>query len=103
MLAASIFVSVLFAKNYPTTGSIERLDPLINKLIPKDAKIEVLAEGYVWSEGPVWIPQGDFLLYSDVPTNKIYKWKAGEGASIYLDPSGYTAKETRPGESHGSH
>lgn len=94
-----IFVSVLFAKNYPTTGSIERLDPLINKLIPKDAKIEVLAEGYVWSEGPVWIPQGDFLLYSDVPTNKIYKWKAGEGASIYLDPSGYTAKETRPGES----
>ena len=91
--------SILFAENYPTTGSIERLDPSLNRLIPMDAKIEILAEGYVWSEGPVWISEGDFLLYSDVPANKIYKWKEGEGASVYLDPSGYTPKDPRPGES----
>ena len=89
----------LVAKNYPTTGTVERLDTYINQLIPLDAKIEILAEGYDWSEGPVWISEGDFLLYSDVPTNKIYKWKEGEGASVYLDPSGYTAEEKRPGES----
>ena len=61
----------LVAKNYPTTGTVERLDTYINQLIPLDAKIELLAEGYDWSEGPVWISPGDFLLYSDVPSNKI--------------------------------
>ena len=92
-------VSALCAKNYPTTGSVERLDPSFNKLVPRDAKIEILAEGYIWSEGPVWISAGDFLLYSDVPANKIYKWKEGEGASVYLDPSGYTPTKPRAGES----
>ena len=91
--------SLLMGKNYPTTGSVERLETQLNKLIPLDAKIEILAEGYVWSEGPVWVPSEKFLLYSDVPTNKIYKWKEGEGATVYLDPSGYTAKNTRAGES----
>ena len=100
LVSQSLFlVSILYAKNYPTTGSVERLDPLFNKLVPKDAKIEILAEGYVWSEGPVWISAGDFLLYSDVPANKIYKWKEGEGASVYLDPSGYTPSKPRSGES----
>ena len=99
-LFQSIFlVSALFTKNYPTTGSVERLDPSFNKLVPRDAKIEILAEGYIWSEGPVWISAGDFLLYSDVPANKIYKWKEGEGASVYLDPSGYTPSKPRAGES----
>lgn len=91
--------SLLMGKNYPTTGSVERLDTQLNKLIPLDAKIEILAEGYVWSEGPVWLPSEKILLYSDVPSNKIYKWKEGEGATVYLDPSGYTAKNTRAGES----
>jgi gluconolactonase len=89
----------LNAGNYPTAGSVERLDPRMNQLVPKGAKIEVLAEGYVWSEGPVWVSQGNFLLYSDVPTNKVYKWKEGEGASVYLDPSGYTGGNLRGGES----
>ena len=99
VLQSLFLVSILYAKNYPTTGSVERLDPLFNKLVPKDAKIEILAEGYIWSEGPVWISAGDFLLYSDVPANKIYKWKEGEGASVYLDPSGYTPSKPRAGES----
>jgi gluconolactonase len=89
----------LNAGDYPTAGSVERLDPRMNQLVPKGAKIEVLAEGYVWSEGPVWVSQGNFLLYSDVPTNKVYKWKEGEGASVYLDPSGYTGGNLRGGES----
>ena len=75
LLLLLISSSTLVAKDYPTTGSVERLDDSIDQLIPLDAKIEILAEGYDWSEGPVWISTGDFLLYSDVPTNKIYKWK----------------------------
>ena len=86
---------------FSTTGKIERLDPALNALIPADAKIEVLAEGFEWSEGPVWIKEADgsgFVVFSDVPTNKVHRWKEGEGLSVYLEPSGFTAGGTRPGE-----
>lgn len=62
-----------------TIGSIERLDPAIDSLIPPDAVIEVLADGFDWSEGPVWIEDGEYLLFSDVPQNRIYLWKEGTG------------------------
>ncbi len=58
--------------------------------IDKNAEIEVLAEGFSWSEGPVWIKEGEFLLFSDVPQNTIFKWKEGEGITEFLKPSGYT-------------
>jgi gluconolactonase len=58
--------------------------------IDKNAEIEILAEGFTWSEGPVWIKEGGYLLFSDVPKNTIFKWKEGEGISEFLKPSGYT-------------
>ncbi|CCH55629.1 Gluconolactonase [Fibrisoma limi BUZ 3] len=76
--------------NYPTIGQIVRADPRIDKLIPKDAKIDVLATGFEWSEGPVWIKNGNYLLFSDVPANTIYKWTEKEGCRPFLKPSGYT-------------
>lgn len=79
-------------------GTIERVDPRINDLLPPDAKIEKLAAGFKWSEGPVWIPEGGFLLFSDVPQNCIFRWKEGEGLSVYMKPSGYTGSEPRGGE-----
>jgi gluconolactonase len=89
----------------PQTGGaprIERLDPGLDQLIAPDEKIEILAEGYDWSEGPVWIPasikDGGYLLFSDVPQNVIYRWKQGEGARPYLKPSGYTGSMPRGGE-----
>ena len=75
--------------SYPSAGSIERISNGLNQLISEDAKLEILAEGYEWSEGPVWIPQGGYLLFSDIPNNQIIKWKEGEGASVYLEPSGF--------------
>jgi gluconolactonase len=83
---------------YPTLGTIERLDPEFDKLIAPDAKIEKLAEGFDWSEGPVWIRSGGYLLFSDVPTNAVYKWKEGEGVKPFLKPSGYTGSKSRGGE-----
>jgi gluconolactonase len=77
---------------------IERLDPALDRLVAPDAAIEVLAEGYDWSEGPVWVKDGGFLLFSDVPQNVIYRWKQGEGARAYLKPSGYTGSTPRGGE-----
>ena len=68
-------------------GSIERLDPALDTLIAPDAKIEVLASGFNWSEGPVWRDGG--LVFSDVPENTVFGWKEGDtAAKVVLKPSG---------------
>jgi gluconolactonase len=77
---------------YPTLGQIHYLDPRLEKLLPKGTSIEVLASGFDWSEGPLWIPGGKYLLFSDVPKNIIYKWSETEGLSEFLRPSGYTGR-----------
>jgi gluconolactonase len=77
------------AVDYPTVGSVERLDPALDQLIPKDAKIEKLCEGFNWSEGPVW--KDGALLFSDVPENIVYQWKPGtDKATVFIKPSGLT-------------
>lgn len=93
----------LFAEDLPKTiGSIERIAPEFDKLVPKDTKIEVLAGGFEWSEGPVWIKDGGYLLFSDIPRNQIVKWKEGEGISVFLERSGYTGKKPFSGPEPGS-
>ncbi len=82
-----------------TLGRIEILDPAAEDLIDPSVKVENLATGFEWSEGPVWIAAGRFVIFSDVPTNTIYKWKQGEGLSVYLKPSGFTTAAYREGES----
>ncbi len=67
---------------YPTFGRIVRDDPRLDALIPRDARIEVLASGFEWTEGPVWIKDGGYLLFSDIPRNSIMKWKEGVGISL---------------------
>ncbi len=81
-----------------TIGSIERIDEAINQIIPENAVIEVIAEGFEWSEGPLWVSQGNFLLFSDIPPNRIYKWSQKDSISVYLEPSGYTGTERKNGE-----
>ncbi|HSB15908.1 MAG TPA: SMP-30/gluconolactonase/LRE family protein [Bryobacteraceae bacterium] len=93
MVAFSLSVAAQDTRNFPTLGKVVRLDPRIDKLIPVDAKIEVLSSGFDWSEGPVWIKNGGFLLFSDIPRNSVMKWKEGEGISVWLKPSGYTGQE----------
>jgi gluconolactonase len=85
--------------DYPTFGSIERNDPALDQLLAPDAKIEKLAEGFTWSEGPVWVKREGCLLFSDVPKNAVYKWKDGSmAATEFLKPSGYTGSRPRGGE-----
>ena len=79
--------------DYPTFGRIDRIDPRIDRLIPADARLEKLAEGFAWSEGPVWIRDGGYLLFSDVPNNAVMKWQEGwVAATVFLRPSGYTGE-----------
>ena len=84
--------------NTRTLGTIERLDPRLDQLIPPGAVVEKLAEGFDWSEGPVWMKRDHCLVFSDVPLNVVYRWKPGEGISIFLKPSGYTGSAVRGGE-----
>jgi gluconolactonase len=74
----------------PTIGEIVRLDDRINQLIPPDANIEVLASGFAWAEGPLWVRSGGYLLFSDIPRNSIMKWSEADGISVFLKPSGFT-------------
>lgn len=77
--------------SFPTIGRIVREDARLDELIGTDAKIEVLASGFVWSEGPVWIKSENCLLFSDIPRNSIMKWtEETDGLSLFMKPSGYT-------------
>ncbi|WP_460670404.1 SMP-30/gluconolactonase/LRE family protein [Larkinella ripae] len=105
ILAALLMASsclTLAQTPYPSIGSIERLDPKLDALIPKDAKLEVLASGFDWSEGPVWVKGAGnaegYLLFSDVPQNTVYKWSEKEGSQPFLKPSGYTGAAKYSGE-----
>ena len=73
---------------YPRVGHIEWLSPRFDALVDPATPIEKLGEGYRWAEGPVWIRRGAYLLFSDVPANRMYRWSAAVGVSIFLDPSG---------------
>jgi len=69
-------------------GDIERVDPGLDRIVPRDARIEKLADGFLFTEGPVWHPDG-YLLFSDPNANTIYRWSEAEGVSVYRAKSGY--------------
>jgi gluconolactonase len=102
VLAACILVSftsgAALGQAKKTLGTIERLDPRLDRIVSKDAAIEKLAAGFNWSEGPVWLPKEKALLFSDVPENTVFLWKEGTGTRIYLNPSGYTGTSKEGGE-----
>ncbi|TGV02587.1 SMP-30/gluconolactonase/LRE family protein [Flavivirga rizhaonensis] len=83
---------------YPSYGSIERLHPEIDSILSIYSRIDLVAKGFNWSEGPVWLAKEQKLLFSDVPENKVYQWNDLDGLSVYLTPSGYTG--TKPKEGH---
>lgn len=94
LIFAAMLLAACTPKESQTIGQIERLNPALDAIIDSDAPIEILAEGYTWSEGPVWVAKENMLLFSDVPKNIIYKWTATKGAEVYLTPSGFTGTET---------
>ena len=69
-------------------GTIVRLDPAVDRIIPRDARLEKLAGGFQFTEGPVWHPDG-YLLFSDPNANTIYRWSPEGSVSVYRSKSGY--------------
>jgi len=78
----------------------DRLDASADRIIPKDSKLEKLATGFTWTEGPVWT-RGS-LYFADIPSNSIRKWTPGSAVSIFLQPSGYKGSEPYGGPESGS-
>ncbi len=84
--------SFALAQTPETIGRIERLDAGLDSFVAADTKIEVLAGGFTWTEGPVWVndDRGGHLLFSDIPRNSIFRWSNGGGIELFMQPSGYT-------------
>lgn len=81
------------------SGSIVFEKSGMSKIAGKDATIELISDGFSFTEGPVWHKEG-YLLFSDIPANKIMKYEPGKGVSLFMDNSGFvgtTIKEAGPG------
>ena len=91
VVVTSLGLDLAFAQTL-SGGTIRRLDPALDAIVPANAKIEVLKADYFGSsEGPVWIAEGSgYLLFSDQAANRIYKWAPDGELSVFLEPSGYT-------------
>lgn len=113
LLSASIFLAVgkhVFARTgaaqepsgvlESTPLKVDRLDPSISKIIPDGAKLERVATGFTWVEGPVW-DQGS-IFFAEITSNSIRRWTAGKGVSIFLQPSGYQGSAPYGGPEPGS-
>ena len=78
-------------------GAIERLDPAVDAIVPRDAKVETIATGFQFVEGPIWHPDG-YLLFSDPNANAIYRWTPDGAVSVFRTKSGYAGVDI--GEYH---
>jgi gluconolactonase len=81
---------------------VERLDPAFDRIVPANAKLFKLAEGFLFSEGPVWVRDGGYLLFSDPNANRIYAYSESAATlSVYRPDSGYDGTDigeyTQPG------
>ena len=80
---------------------IERLDPALDHIVPAGAKIDRVAEGFKWPEGPIWVHSG-YLLFAEIPSNSIRKWMPDGKVSVFMQPSGHSGPEPFDGPEPGS-
>jgi gluconolactonase len=83
-------------------GRVVRRDPRLDALLPAGAPLERVADGIEWAEGPAWDRKDGSLLFSDVPSNRIYRWRQGAPLKVELEPSGYTGSAPFTGREPGS-
>ena len=72
---------------------VVRLEPALDEIVPLDAKIDKVAGDLVHLEGPVWVRQGGYLLFSDMDTNVIHKWSPADGTTVFLENSGFATPD----------
>lgn len=101
VLGAGMLVFAADRIGTPQAAKIERLDPAIDAIVPADAKLQQVATGCTWTEGPVWIHAG-YLLFADITSNSIRKVTADGAAGIFMQPSGYKGSVPYGGPEPGS-
>ena len=78
----------------PVHTEVIRRDPALDDVVPASARIEKLADGFLFTEGPVWVPRtataDGYLLFSDPNANTIYRWSPDGQVSVFRTKSGYT-------------
>ncbi len=77
---------------------IEAMDGRFEALLRPDSRFELIADGLVFSEGPLWMPEERALVWSDVRTNRMWRWTKEDGASVLRDPSGVANGNALDGE-----
>ena len=83
------------SQRYPDPA-VQIVDASFDKYRLKLASVERIAHGFRWSEGPVWFGDGRYLLWSDIPNNRIMKWEEESGAvSVFRAPSNFANGNTR--------
>jgi gluconolactonase len=73
-------------------AEVKRVDPALDAIVPQGLTIEKLADGFIFTEGPVWVPDG-YLLFSDPNANTIYRWTPDGQISVFRTKSGYTGAD----------
>ena len=72
----------------PVVPRLRRLSPTLDRMIAPNTPIETIATGIRWAEGPLWVPHGGYLLFSDPPANIVRRWRRGQPVTTFLSPSG---------------
>ncbi len=70
--------------------AFESFDPRFDALLVENSSLVKHWTGSVWAEGPVYFADGDYLLFSDIPNNRMMRWHDEEGMSVFREPANYT-------------
>ncbi|PUE06734.1 gluconolactonase [Limnohabitans sp. T6-5] len=71
-------------------NSLQVIDTRLAPVAQGAGALECLCSGAIWSEGPVWLPQSDELIWSDIPNNRILAWQAGPGMRVWREEAEFT-------------
>jgi gluconolactonase len=96
-----MILSAGFCQNYKKDVALIMKDKRLNEILvthKTDELVEILGEGFEWTEGPLWLVKENKLIFSDIPNNSVFEWTEKGGIKLYLKPAGYTRKQERGGE-----
>ncbi|GAA5069170.1 SMP-30/gluconolactonase/LRE family protein [Lysobacter panacisoli] len=92
LVAATACAPAIDTRNHEAIGRVSSYDPAFDAILASNVRVERIAEGFAWAEGPLWMRDG-YLLFNDVPGNTMYRWSPREGTSVFLKPSGYAGSD----------
>ncbi len=98
---------LVHTESLPTV--LTRNDAGLDRIVTATAKVERLAHGFIFTEGPIWRPRENDLIFSDIPANSAFRWRPAEGngsrmgdVELFRKPSGYSGTDLPPGAFLGS-